>query len=101
MAVFFDTHAHLDYPDFAADFAQLIERAQSAGIVKMISIGTDLESSARAIRLAEQHPCIYAVAGWHPEWHRHSLEIMHWWFGDVVPSAEVMEAWEKTSITRP
>lgn len=70
MAVFFDTHAHLDYPDFAADFAQLVERAQSAGIVKMISIGTDLESSARAIKLAEQHDCIYAVAGWHPS-HAH------------------------------
>ena len=70
MAVFFDTHAHLDYPDFAADFAQLIERAQSAGIVKMISIGTDLESSGRAIKLAEHHDCIYAVVGWHPS-HAH------------------------------
>lgn len=70
MAVFFDTHAHLDYPDFAADFAQLVERAQSAGITRLISIGTDLESSARAIKLAEQHSCIYAVAGWHPS-HAH------------------------------
>lgn len=70
MPVFFDTHAHLDYPDFAADFAQLIERAQSAGIVKMISIGTDLASSARALKLAERHDCIYAVAGWHPS-HAH------------------------------
>jgi TatD DNase family protein len=70
MAVFFDTHAHLDYPDFAADFAPLLERAQSAGIVKMISIGTDLESSARAIQLAERHDSIYAVAGWHPS-HAH------------------------------
>lgn len=66
MAVFFDTHAHLDYPDFAADFGPMLQRAQTAGIVKMISIGTDLESSARAIQLAEQHDCIYAVAGWHP-----------------------------------
>ena len=66
MAVFFDTHAHLDYPDFAADFELMIQRAQSADIVKMISIGTDLESSARAIKLAEQHACIYAVVGWHP-----------------------------------
>lgn len=70
MAVYFDTHAHLDYPDFAADFAQLIERAESAGIIKFISIGTDLESSARAIKLAEQYPNIYAVAGWHPS-HAH------------------------------
>ena len=66
MAVFYDTHAHLDYPDFAPDFDQVIERAQSSGIIKMISIGTDLESSRRAIQLAEKFPCIYAVAGWHP-----------------------------------
>lgn len=66
MPTFYDTHAHLDYPDFALDFDQVIERAQAAGIRKMISIGTDLDSSRRAIQLAEKYPCIYAVAGWHP-----------------------------------
>ena len=66
MSVFFDTHAHLDYPDFAPDFPQIIERAQAAGITRMISIGTDLASSTRAIKLAEQYDCIYAVIGWHP-----------------------------------
>jgi TatD DNase family protein len=66
MPVFFDTHAHLDYPDFAPDFAQVIDRAQAAGITKLISIGTDWDSSARAIQLADQYPCIYAVVGWHP-----------------------------------
>ncbi|MGC3957950.1 MAG: TatD family hydrolase [Verrucomicrobiota bacterium] len=66
MAVFFDTHAHLDYPDFVPDFAPILERAETAGITRMISIGTDLESSAQAIKLAEQHDCIYAVVGWHP-----------------------------------
>ena len=66
MATFYDTHAHLDYPDFADDFPQILERAQVAGITRLISIGTDLESSRRAIALAETHDCIYAVAGWHP-----------------------------------
>ncbi len=66
MAIFYDTHAHLDYPEFVADFPQLIERAQAAGIERMISIGTDLASSARAIELAERHSCIYAVVGCHP-----------------------------------
>jgi TatD DNase family protein len=66
MPIFYDTHAHLDYPDFQADFAQLIERAQTAGIAKIISIGTNLESSVRAIKLAEMHACVYAVVGWHP-----------------------------------
>jgi TatD DNase family protein len=66
MAIFYDTHAHLDYPEFAADFPQILERAHAAGITKMISIGTDLESSARAIALAEKYESIYAVVGWHP-----------------------------------
>lgn len=63
---FFDTHAHLDYPDFAPDFTQVLERAAAAGITKIISIGTDFESSTRAIQLAEQYAEIYAVVGWHP-----------------------------------
>jgi TatD DNase family protein len=66
MAIFFDTHAHLDYPDFSADLPQIIERAHVAGITKMISIGTSLESSKRAVALAEKHEAIYAVVGWHP-----------------------------------
>jgi TatD DNase family protein len=66
MPIFYDTHAHLDYPDFAADFAEVLDRAQAAGIRRLISIGTDLESSRRAIQLAEAHECIYAVVGWHP-----------------------------------
>ena len=71
MAVFFDTHAHLDYPDFAPEIEQVIVRAQAAAISKIISIGTDLASSARAIKLAETHVGIYAVVGWHPS---HVLE---------------------------
>lgn len=66
MPVFYDTHAHLDYPDFAPDFAQVIERARAAGIEKIISIGTDLDSTRRAIQLAEKYPNVFAVAGWHP-----------------------------------
>ena len=64
--IFFDTHAHLDYPEFAADFSAVLERAHAAGITQMISIGTDLESSQRAIKLSEEHASIFAVVGWHP-----------------------------------
>jgi len=63
---FFDTHAHLDYPDFAEELPQIVARAGAAGITKIISIGTDLDSSRRAIKLAEQFPNVFAVAGWHP-----------------------------------
>jgi TatD DNase family protein len=66
MAIFYDTHAHLDYPDYAGDLAQVIERAAAAGITKIISIGTDLESSRRAVKLSEQFPGVFAAVGWHP-----------------------------------
>src|SRR6266404_6504363 len=64
--IFYDTHAHLDYPDFAEELPQVVARAEAAGIAKIISIGTDLDSSRRAIRLAEQFPNLFAVVGWHP-----------------------------------
>lgn len=66
MPFFYDTHAHLDFPDFATDLAQVIERAAAAGITRIISIGTDLESSRRAVQIAETFPAVHAVVGWHP-----------------------------------
>ncbi|MDB6121947.1 MAG: Hydrolase, TatD family [Pedosphaera sp.] len=66
MITFYDTHAHLDYPDYAEDLPGVIARAQAAGITKIISIGTDLESSARAIKLSEEYPGVFAAVGWHP-----------------------------------
>lgn len=66
MPVFYDTHAHLDFPDFAHDLPQVLERASQAGVGKIICVGTDLESSRHAIRLSEQNPTVYAAVGWHP-----------------------------------
>jgi TatD DNase family protein len=64
--MFYDTHAHLDYPDFAEELEALVERARQAGISKIVSIGTDLQSSRRAIQLSERFPHVFAVVGWHP-----------------------------------
>jgi len=66
MPIFYDTHAHLDYPDFAAELPQVVARAEAAGIARIICIGTDLESSRRASQLAEQFQNLFAVVGWHP-----------------------------------
>jgi len=61
-----DTHAHLDYPDFQPDFPEVLRRADEASVTRLISIGTGLDSSCRAIALAESDPRIFAVAGIHP-----------------------------------
>ena len=61
-----ETHAHLDYPDFANDFDDVLRRANEVGVTRIITIGTSIESSRRAITLAERYPNIFAVVGVHP-----------------------------------
>ena len=61
-----ETHAHLDYPDFAHDLDDVIRRARNAGVTLIITIGTSVESSRRAIDLAEKYPAVYAAIGVHP-----------------------------------
>jgi len=61
-----ETHAHLDYPDFAPDLEAVIARAAEAGVTRIISIGTGLESSRRAVALAERFTNVFAVIGIHP-----------------------------------
>ena len=63
---FTDSHAHLDFPDFKEDLNAIVERSEAAGIDRIVTIGTDLESSAESVALAERFENVYAVVGWHP-----------------------------------
>jgi len=61
-----DTHAHLDFPEFEADLPQVLERAAAAGIGRVITIGTSVEGSGRALAIANTYPNVDAVIGVHP-----------------------------------
>jgi TatD DNase family protein len=69
-----ETHAHLDYPDFAGDFDDVLRRATEAGVTRIITIGTSVESSRRAVDLADRYPNIFAVIGVHPTYVEESGE---------------------------
>ncbi|MEK7621610.1 MAG: TatD family hydrolase [Patescibacteria group bacterium] len=60
-----DAHAHLPFPQFAGDREEVIARARAAG-VGMINVGTDLEISRAAVKLAEQNDDMWATVGVHP-----------------------------------
>lgn len=61
-----DIHAHLQFPQFDGDRARVIERARGLGI-KMINVGTDIETSRGAVKLSEKHPdAMRATVGLHP-----------------------------------
>lgn len=51
---------------YQADFGAILAGAYKAGVINIITIGIDLESSEKAVKLATQHPGIYATVGIHP-----------------------------------
>jgi TatD DNase family protein len=62
----FDTHAHLHFPDFASDLGDVLARARAAGVHRMLTVGTDPETSRAAIDLAGREPDVWASVGIHP-----------------------------------
>jgi TatD DNase family protein len=63
-----DSHAHLDFPQFAEDREAVLERARAAGVCTVLAIGSGPgpEKLDAAIPFAEQHDWIYATVGTHP-----------------------------------
>ena len=66
--MFIDTHAHLDQDEFNADRAEVIARAQSAGVETIIAIGTTADTSAACVSLTAEYPCLRAAVGIQPNY---------------------------------
>jgi TatD DNase family protein len=62
----FDAHLHLDDAAFDPDREAVIARARAAGVMEMVTAGTDLASSARALAIAASDEGIYAAVAIHP-----------------------------------
>lgn len=61
-----DTHVHLNDDTYNDNLEEIIEKANTNGINKMIVIGYDYNSSIKAIAIAEKYENIYAMVGLHP-----------------------------------
>lgn len=62
----FDSHCHLDDEKFSEDRQAVIENIFSSKVTKLISAGYSLESSKRALELANNYSQIYTVSGISP-----------------------------------
>ena len=63
-----DSHAHIDFPQFAEDREAMLGRARAAGVTTLLAIGTGPgpEKLGSALPFAEQNDWIYATVGIHP-----------------------------------
>jgi TatD DNase family protein len=61
-----DTHAHLDDEQFENSHAEVIQRAEQAGVTTIVTVGTTADSSGTSVRLAQTFPAVYAAVGIQP-----------------------------------
>lgn len=65
-----DAHCHVQFDDYDADVELLLERMKEEGVAG-VAVGVDLESSRKAVALAEKHPHLFASVGLHPNQEPH------------------------------
>ena len=68
---YFDTHCHLNHELFRDDLEEVLKRAFDSGLRQILVPGWDIESSKKAVLLAEKYPQLFAAVGIHPtEWQK-------------------------------
>jgi len=62
----YDSHCHLDFPDFADEIEAVVARAEAAGVERIITISTRVARGDRLVALAERFPNVWFTIGTHP-----------------------------------
>ncbi|MGI9364616.1 MAG: TatD family hydrolase [Rhizobiaceae bacterium] len=77
-----DSHCHLDFPDFAEELDDVVQRARDAGIGRMVTICTRVRRFQQVLDIAERYEDVFCSVGTHP--HNADEEL-------DVTSAELIE----------
>lgn len=62
---YIDAHCHVQFEQYDSDRDELIEEMQEKGVAGIV-VGCDIDSSRKAVELAEKHPHLFAAVGRHP-----------------------------------
>lgn len=80
-----DSHCHLDFPDFADSLDDIVARARTAGIGRIVTISTRVARHDGLLAIAERFPEVYCSVGTHPH---HAQEEPDVTTADLVRRAE-------------
>ncbi len=80
-----DVHCHLNFKAFEDDLDDAIKKAQDAGVEIIINTGTSLESSLKAVELANKYDHLYAIVGIHPH---HADKVQSGWEKELKKLAQ-------------
>ncbi len=82
----FDTHCHLNFSRFQGKVDAVVGDALVQGVTHILVPGTDVESSQRAVDIANQYENAYAAVGIHPH-HVYKFGVMNYEFGEKIDSS--------------
>ena len=82
MPMLIDSHCHLDFPDFAEELDAVVERAETAGVGRMVTISTRVKRLPALLGITERFKNVYCSVGTHP--HQADEE-------DGIPASELIE----------
>jgi TatD DNase family protein len=94
----FDSHCHLDDRCFEPDFQAMLDRAERAGVQRMLIAGIDRHTSQKAVALANRHPGIYAAVGVHPHDARSCTESALMQMADMAARESRVVAWGEIGL---
>jgi len=85
-----DTHCHLNISAFRGDLPDVLERARTEGIQRMLIPGMDLETSRFAIEISQDIPEAYAALGVHPHYADSWNDEIHAEIRELARSSKVV-----------
>jgi TatD DNase family protein len=74
----FDSHCHLDDKSYHRDLNSVLDRAHSAGVDRMMTIGINKRTSEIAVSLAQSHAGVWASVGVHPHDVKNCKAVRAW-----------------------
>jgi TatD DNase family protein len=63
-----DSHCHLSDPRLGSQLADVLERARASGVVRVVTIGTDVADAERALAICRRHDNVRCAIGIHPNY---------------------------------
>ena len=93
----FDSHCHLDDKSYSRDLDAVLERARKAGVMRMMTIGVNGQTSGQAVSLANSFEGVYASVGVHPHDVKNCSDSVLHYLAGLAENAQV-RAWGEIGL---
>ena len=93
----FDSHCHLDDKSYSKDLGAVLERARKAGVMRMMTIGVNGQTSGQAVSLANSFEGVYASVGVHPHDVKNCSDSVLHYLAGLAENAQV-RAWGEIGL---